>query len=350
MNVQVVDQPEIDLTVKYCIKNRICYFSVSGLDGTLIISQMTVSENYAYWVPGNTGEYLLDFVLTSKFSSVITGKFTFIVNEATDIDLVPTRYYIVNSEFELTLNPISVLNDYTTTGTGGLEISGLTLTGTVSEIDYYSVKVQETLSENYVNLVFSMICDDPPTATDLSFTMSYGEPWRYELDYQAFSTYSVTGLDCEDLNGILTLDFPESSNVYTVTIKDLRFPQYDFTINLNVQYPPRLLPIDQTQLLFYTSAEQVILIYYETAPDVSLDFDSTIFTAEVHSGYIQLTTYLEDTYYNLLSYITITNDGFSDTVFFYIFVYLKLLPIFSEISFPCEIGKNYSIDLRNCNT
>jgi hypothetical protein len=345
--IQVSSPPDLSRLSNTCIINRLCLLDRSLFPGDLLIENYSVSQQFAYWVPLALGTYTLPVVLMSQYGSIISGTLTTTVVPSVLIDLVPTRYYICGTSFTYNLTSKSLLY-YQSSITGNLNIEGLEIYGIAAHQPYYDVFIASLVS--YCNLVFSILCDVPESLQDLSFDLEYGQNWTYLLPALSASYYSVdySGIRIEPINGRMFWDFANETISVTIYINDPRFKATSFMVHFNVSQYPSIAYVDQTQLLFYTNQEHVIALRLLNYYNTEISIETSIFDGQITDSTLYLTTNLTETVFALMSTVSLFQGNYSFTYLFLLFAYTQPSPILDDISFYCEINKEYHINLLNC--
>ena len=349
MIINIINKPIIDTSIKHCIRQRVCFFNFTYLNGILNIPPLTVSTSYAYWIPNVVEDIEISFTLTSEYESIITGTIPFSIHNELDFSLIPTTYYALGSNFTYEITPNENIADYSTIIKGGLNISDLLISGLSEEANYSAVII--STKYNYCDLIFSIIPTLIPNESDISITLTYGSDLLYILPYQNYSWYSSLSenMTIQDMNGIVSIFNIISPYNYTISLTDPRFPSINFTFAINLLYPPVILPINQSELLLYVNTNQTIKLSYAIAESVIIYYDTSIFNCMSYPGYFEFSLLTTEPVYNIMTYISLTNDNYSDTFFLLLFIYPVLTPTLLDINLSCIIGQSYSIDLHNCN-
>ena len=257
----------------------------------------------------------------------------------------------MNSLFSYHISSTDVLSDFNSSiSQGTLSISGLQISGIATHTNYYAVQIFTNTS--YCNLIFSIVFDTLPFVNNISVSAIYGVPLIYNLPIQNYSIYSslYSELNIEPINGILTWPSPTVSTNFSIVLTDPRFPSTSFEFEVIVLRPLKMKPIDQTQLLFYYGKNASIVIFYDSNLIGIVDYDTSLFVGDAsNSGYFLLYPIENQPFYNLMTYVSVINDGFTDSQFLFLFNYPIINPVFYDITeFICVVGETYSIDLRNC--
>ena len=353
--IDVIEPPEIFNLSESCIANQLCMINTTWLTDDIQVQNHSTSDKFLYWVPYYSGNFTFELLLNSEISKISTDFYSF-VSEKLELVVLPSIFGNCLTEFEGLINSTNYNPPFNLKSNQNLTFINESFKIIIQEFNQISIVAEK--EANFASFHFDFICSEPESIENMSVAAIFNQSLKYSLPQTKFSQYfsEEPAVQVDSINGFFIWEFPDESQSFKIFSRDPRFSDQIFYINIKVTKPAEIDPISPNQLLFYSTFESSITISYTSSINSIIEYDTNYFFGSVSSNTTTLNINLTEPSSLLLSYFKITEpetatQGYSETIYFFLFsVFDFSSPVLAELSFPCQVGKTYKLNLKNSKT